>query len=81
MRNVKFIEAKSMNHFGLINITRCGDREINTFIQALTRAGQEMGKLLNILYGNVGYLFFSRYRHGNGQSVVQQTLRPARFGK
>ncbi len=44
MRNMKFIEAKSMNHFGLINITRCGDREIDYFISALTKAGQDMGE-------------------------------------
>ena len=70
MRNMKFIEAKSINHFGLINITRCGDREIGTFIQALTRAGQEMGKLPNIcLKMAANYLFIGR--HGNGQSIVQ----------
>ena len=43
MRNMKFIEAKSMNSFGLINITRCGDREIDYFISSLTKAGREMG--------------------------------------
>jgi hypothetical protein len=40
---MKFIEAKSMNSFGLINITRCGDREIEFFISSLTKAGREMG--------------------------------------
>ncbi|XP_046448978.1 protein argonaute-2-like isoform X2 [Daphnia pulex] len=53
MRNMKFIEAKAMNSFGLINITRCGDREINFFIEALTKAGREMGM-------SMGQLLFNR---------------------
>ena len=49
MRNLKFIDAKVMAHFGLINITRTDDRAINTFIGALTAAGKEMGMIrLNI---------------------------------
>jgi hypothetical protein len=44
MRSMKFIEAKAMNSFGLINLTRCGDREIGFFISSLTKAGREMGK-------------------------------------
>ena len=49
MRNLKFIDAKVMTHFGLINITRTDDRAINTFIGALTAAGKEMGMIrLNI---------------------------------
>lgn len=44
MRNMKFIEAKSMNAYGILNITRCQDRDIETFVMALTRAGREMGK-------------------------------------
>ena len=43
MRSMKFIEAKAMNFFGLINITRCGDREIKCFISSLTKACLEMG--------------------------------------
>uniref|UniRef100_A0A0P5QUR0 Argonaute-2 n=1 Tax=Daphnia magna TaxID=35525 RepID=A0A0P5QUR0_9CRUS len=43
MRNMKFIEAKSMNAYGILNITRCQDRDIETFVMALTRAGREMG--------------------------------------
>lgn len=43
MRNTKFIEAKTMNHFGFLNITRCPDQDIVTFVGALKRAGQEMG--------------------------------------
>ena len=43
MRSMKFIEAKAMNSFGLINLTRCGDREIGFFISSLTKAGREMG--------------------------------------
>ena len=46
MRNHKFIDAKSMSHFGVINIardTRTDDRAINTFIDALTAAGRKMG--------------------------------------
>jgi hypothetical protein len=46
---MKFIEPKAMNSFGLINITRCGDREINFFIEALTKAGREMGKYMTFL--------------------------------
>ena len=43
MINHKFIDAKSMSHFGVINITRTDDRAINTFIGALTAAGSKMG--------------------------------------
>ncbi|XP_059352742.1 protein argonaute-2-like [Daphnia carinata] len=43
MRNMKFIEAKSMNAYGILNITRCQDRDIEIFVGALTRAGREMG--------------------------------------
>ena len=44
MRNLKFIDAKKMLHFGVINLTnQLNDQGINTFISALTRAGQEMG--------------------------------------
>ena len=46
MRNVKFIDARSMSHFGVINITRTDDRAINTFIAALTAAGRDMGNFL-----------------------------------
>ena len=45
MRTLKFIDAKVMTHFGLINITRTDDRAINTFIGALTAAGREMGMI------------------------------------
>jgi hypothetical protein len=41
---MKFIEAKSMNAFGLINITRCCDLEIELFLSHLTNAAREMGK-------------------------------------
>ncbi len=44
MRNVKFIEAKEMYSFGLINITKCGDHETEFFISSLTKVGCEMGK-------------------------------------
>ena len=51
MKNYKFIDAKSMSHFGVINITRTDDKAINTFIGALTAAGREMGMIrLNILF-------------------------------
>jgi hypothetical protein len=43
---MKFIDAKSMNSFGLIDITRCGDGAIDLFISALTKAGREMGKYM-----------------------------------
>ena len=43
---MKFIEAKAMNSFGLINLTRCGDGEIGFFISSLTKAGREMGKYI-----------------------------------
>ena len=46
MRNVKFIDARSMSHFGVINITRTDDRAINTHIAALTAAGRDMGNFL-----------------------------------
>ena len=47
MRNLKFIDAKKMLHFGVINLTnQLNDQGINTFISALTRAGQEMGNPL-----------------------------------
>ena len=45
MRNLKFIDARSMSHFGVINITRTDDRAINTFIAALTAAGRDMGNI------------------------------------
>ena len=38
MRNMKFIEAKAMNSFEVINVTRCGDREIGLFMSSLTLA-------------------------------------------
>ena len=44
MRNLKFIEAKEMYSFGLINITKCGDHETEFFISSLTKVGCEMGK-------------------------------------
>ena len=44
MRSMKFIEAKAMTSFGLINLTKCGDREIGIFTSSLTKAGREMGK-------------------------------------
>jgi len=44
MRNMKFIEAKAMNSFGIINVTRCGDREIGLFMSSLTKVGRDMGK-------------------------------------
>ena len=43
---MKFIEAKAMNSFGLINLTRCGDGEIGFFISSLTKSGREMGKYI-----------------------------------
>lgn len=49
MANHKFIEAKAMEHYGFINITRCSDQEIGTFVGALRRAGQEMGWFKYIL--------------------------------
>ena len=44
MSNMKLIEAKAMNYFGIINVTRCGDREIDLFMSSLTKVGREMGK-------------------------------------
>ena len=44
MRKMKFIEAKAMNSFGIINVTRCGDREIGLFMSSLTKVGRDMGK-------------------------------------
>ena len=44
MSNMKLIEAKAMNSFGVINVTRCGDREIDLFMSSLTKVGREMGK-------------------------------------
>jgi len=44
MRNLKFVDAKQMLHFGVINLTnQVNDQGINTFIASLKRAGQEMG--------------------------------------
>ena len=50
MRNLKFIDARVMSHFGVINITRTDDRAINTFIGALTAAGRDMGMIHQIRF-------------------------------
>ncbi|XP_046635455.1 protein argonaute-2-like isoform X1 [Daphnia pulicaria] len=52
MRKMKFIEAKSMNSFGLIDITKCGDGAIDLFISALTKTGREMGMSMGQLLFN-----------------------------
>ena len=46
MSNLKFVDARTMSHFGVINITQTDDRAINTFFNALTAAGREKGKFL-----------------------------------
>lgn len=43
MKNVKFVDARSMTHFGVMNITRCQEKDINTFLDAVYRLGREMG--------------------------------------
>ena len=41
----KFLAAKDMIHFGIISVAHlCEDSDINAFVSALTRAGQEKGK-------------------------------------
>ena len=57
MKNYKFIDAKSMSHFGVINITRTDDRAINTFIGALTAAGRDMGMIHQIMFFVVSSFF------------------------
>jgi len=44
MRNMKFFDARSMDFFGFINITRMvNDNDINLFVRELSKSGQEMG--------------------------------------
>ena len=45
MANRKFIEAKDMASWGVLNITRVNDREIETFALQLHKAATGMGKL------------------------------------
>lgn len=50
MTNMKLIEPKTLNCFGVINMTRCTDKDVSTFLGVLMKAGGEMGLLqfLNI---------------------------------
>ena len=43
MRNMKFVDARAMNVFGVINITNTREPIIKHFVEALQRAGREMG--------------------------------------
>jgi hypothetical protein len=40
----KLTDPKMLNFFGLIDITKCGDRKIEDFISSLINTGREMGK-------------------------------------
>ena len=45
-KNLRFIEAKQVLHFGVINIApQINNDAINTFIGALTRAAQDLGMI------------------------------------
>ncbi len=42
-RNLRFIDARKMLHFGVINITRARTDEIQKFVAALAVSGRKMG--------------------------------------
>jgi len=88
MRNLKFIDARVMSHFGVINITRTDDRAINTFIGALTTAGRDMGMIhkikLFVFQVYIQYFLFSNiylyYRNEYGQFALYSTQHHERIG-
>lgn len=45
-KNLRFIDARKMLHFGVLNITRARTDEIQKFVDALTFNGRKMGKQL-----------------------------------
>ena len=47
MKNVKFVDAKSMIHFGVLNITKCSQKDIELFVEAVCRIGGDMGNQSN----------------------------------
>ena len=47
MREMKFIDPKALNHFGLINTTECTDHECDSFMASLISTAQEMGMVLH----------------------------------
>ena len=43
MRNLKFVDAKAIGKFGVLNITWVEEDHIQTFLKALGKATAEMG--------------------------------------
>ena len=44
MRNLKYVDAKSMSKYGVINTTRCSPQNISYFLDKLRETGLKMGK-------------------------------------
>lgn len=43
MRGLQFVDARAIGKFGVLNLTRVNQQQIQAFMQALSKASTEMG--------------------------------------
>lgn len=54
MKNLKFVDAKVIGKFGVLNLTRVNKDQIGTFLGAIGKASSEMGKTVFKFQVNIG---------------------------
>lgn len=57
MKNLKFVDAKVIGKFGVLNLTRVNKDQIGTFLGAIGKASSEMGKTVFKFQVNIGWIF------------------------